>query len=74
MGSGKWKDWKIKEVEKFYSVFSYLLVDPQQESCVLRIYNLNGNEKRILLAYTIEEINIEVYPAALNELYGFIKN
>jgi hypothetical protein len=64
---GKWKDWKIKEFEKAFGVFSYTLTNPQQESCVLKIEK-DGSEKRVIIAYTVEENDREVFPAVLIEL------
>jgi hypothetical protein len=65
--SGKWSAWTISTFEKVYGVDDYLLTNPQQESCVLTIKN-GVDEKRVAIAYSVEENDHEILPAVLIEL------
>jgi hypothetical protein len=64
---GKWKDYELAEVEKFYSLFDYVLTNPQQESCTMRIRK-GDVEKHVVMAYTVEEDYNAICPACLLEL------
>jgi hypothetical protein len=65
----KWADWKVDEVLETFYVFSYSLNNPEQYSMTMKISKNDSEEnKSVLIAFTYEECNFQVFPAALYEL------
>ena len=67
--NGKWADWVVEEILENYKIFDYSFFNPEQDSVTLKIKDPKTNiTKIVLIPFTIEEMNSEVYPAGLYEI------